>query len=119
MDKNLRTEIEAKTRQLIEAATCSSETKEAALRWLEAIGTDGEKAETEKYIKELEEDIMPIQQLIDFAGSDRGREYFGADAAAGIAAHAEEIKASGGKFCDCPACSIVKEILDCKDEMLK
>lgn len=64
MEKNVRELIEAKTRELIEAPTCSSETKEAAVRWLEALGTDREKAETESYISELEEDIMPIEQLI-------------------------------------------------------
>ena len=62
---------------------------------------------------------MPIDQLIAFAGSEKGKEYFGADTAAGIEAHAKEIKAAGGEYCDCPACLIVKDILDQKDEMLK
>ena len=118
MEKNVRELIEAKTRELIEAPTCSSETKEAAVRWLEALGTDREKAETKSYISELEEDIMPIEQLIAFAGSEAVKSYFGADTAAGIEAHAKEIKAAGGKYCDCPACLLVKEILDHKDEML-
>ena len=54
--------------------TCNSGTKAAAQRWLDAVGTDMEQAETEKYIGELEADIMPIDNLIQFAQSGkRGR----------------------------------------------
>lgn len=119
MEKNIREAAEAKTRELINAPTCSSEAKEAAQRWLGALGTENERTETESYIKELEEDIMPIDNLIAFAGSDAGKGYFGADTAAGIVAHAKDIKAAGGKYCDCPACLAVKDLLDMKDEMLK
>src|SRR5699024_7741622 len=98
-----------KTRELIAAPTCSSETKAAAQKWLDAVGTDAEKEETEKYIAELEADIMPIDMLIGFAGSEKGSDYFGAETAAAIVAHAKEIKAAGAKYCDCPACSIVEE----------
>lgn len=98
MEKNLLNEIIEKTRALIDAPTCSKETKEAAVRWLEAAGTEREKEETVSYIAELEEDIMPIDQLIGFAGSAKGEEYFGADAAKGIAVHAREIKAAGSKI---------------------
>ncbi|MDO4545949.1 MAG: molecular chaperone Hsp90 [Bacillota bacterium] len=107
-----------KTKALMEAPTCSPETKEAAQSWLDAVGTDKEQAETKSYIQELEADIMPIDQLIGFAGSEAGAEYFGAETAAGIVAHAEEIKAAGAKYCDCPACAIVAEILEKKAEML-
>ena len=119
MEKNLLNEIIEKTRALIDAPTSSKETKEAAVRWLEAAGTEREKEETVSYIAELEEDIMPIDQLIGFAGSAKGEEYFGADAAKGIAAHAREIKAAGAKYCDCPACSVVEDILRKKEDMLR
>ena len=62
---------------------------------------------------------MPIDQLIGFAGSAKGEEYFGADAAKGIAVHAREIKAAGAKYCDCPACSVVEDILRKKEDMLR
>ena len=119
MDGQVRTFAVEKTRQLIQAPTCSSETKAAAQKWLDAVGTDAEKSETKKYIDELEADIMPIDQLIGFAQSEKGVEYFGADTAAGIVAHANEIKAAGAKYCDCPACAIVAEILEKKDALLK
>ena len=69
------------------------------------------------YIAELEEDIMPIDGLIAFAGSDMGAKVFG-DAAKGVLAHAEEIKAAGAKYCDCPACAACEAILAKKDEIL-
>lgn len=108
-----------KTRELIDAPTCSAETKASAQAWLEAVGTDNEAEETKKYIEELEADIMPIDQLIAFSQSEAGKSYFGADVAKGIADHAIEIKAAGAKYCDCPACAAVEVILSKKDDMLK
>ena len=37
--------------------------------------------------------------------------------AAAYAAHAREVKAKGGKWCDCPACAPGREILDRKEEL--
>lgn len=108
-----------KTRELIAAPTCSSETKAAAQKWMDAVGTDKEKEETQKYIEELEADIMPIDMLIGFAESEKGMGYFGAETAATIVSHAKEIKAAGAKYCDCPACTVVAEILEKKEELLK
>ena len=71
------------------------------------------------YVKELEADIMPIDGLISFAGSDLGAQVFGADDAKKILAHAEEIKASGAKYCDCPACAACEALLNKKAEILK
>lgn len=119
MDKKVLHDIVEKTRELISAPTCSSETKAAAQRWLDAVGTDAEKEETKKYIEELEADIMPIDTLIGFAQSEKGAEYFGADTAANIVAHAKEIKASGAQYCDCPACAIVAAILERKKELFQ
>ena len=108
-----------KTQELIEAPTCNAETKQDALDWLDALGTDAKRASTEKYFRELELDIMPIDRLIDFSQSEEGKAYFGAETAANIAEHAQKIKADGAKYCDCPACSAVEAILQKKDELLK
>ena len=91
----------------------------AAAAWLNAVGTEQEAEETKKYIDELEADIMPIDNLISFAGSEAGAALFGADTAANIAVHAKEIKAAGAKFCDCPACAAVEAILEKKEDILK
>ncbi len=119
MDRNVRNEIAEKTRELISAPTCSQEAKAAAQRWLDALGTDAEQEETQAYLAELEADIMPVEGLIAFAQSEQGAAYFGADQAAQIAAHAQEIQAAGAKYCDCPACAIVEEILKQKNTLLK
>lgn len=107
-----------KTQELINAPTCSSETKAAAQAWLSALGTENETSETQKYIEELEADIMPIDNLIQFAESDAGAGVFGTNAPS-VAAHAKEIKAAGAKYCDCPACAAVEAILEKKDGILQ
>ena len=118
MEKKRMERIAEKTRLLMEAPTCAGELKEAAQRWLDSVGTETEAEETKAYLKELKEDIMPIEQLIGFAESEGGKAYFGADTAAGIAAHAREIQAAGARYCDCPACALVEEILAEEEEML-
>ena len=118
MEKSVLDFVTEKTHALIDAPTCSSETKAAAKAWLDAVGTDREAEETQAYIKELEEDIMPVDQLIAFAGSKQCSQYFGEEKAARIAAHGKEIQAAGRKYCDCPACAIVEEILEKKDQMI-
>lgn len=107
-----------KTHELMNAASCSSEAKAAAQSWLNAVGTEQEAAATKKYIAELEADIMPIDALIAFAGSEAGAGCFGAELAKNIAAHAEAIKLDGAQYCDCPACAAVAEILARKNEVL-
>lgn len=101
-----------KSKELMNAPTCSSETKAAAQAWLDAVGTDGEAAETEKYVAELKADIMPIDTLIGFADSEAGSQLFGAEKAKEVAAHARNIKAAGAVYCDCPACAIVEDMLE-------
>jgi hypothetical protein len=119
MDKEILNYAVEKTHELMSAPSCSSEAKTAAQTWLDSIGTEREAAETKKYIDELEADILPIDSLIGFAGSDAGIQVFGADTAKNIAAHANEIKSAGEKYCDCPACAAVAAILDKKDILLK
>lgn len=118
MDKQTVTDVMQKTRELMDAPTCSREAGEAARRWLEAVGTESEKEETRRYIEELEADIMPVDTLIAFAQSEQGAAYFGAETAAGIAAHAMEIKAAGALYCDCPACAAAAAILEKKAALL-
>lgn len=119
MDKTTLDYVVKKTHELMEAPTCSSEAKQAAKAWLNSIGTQNEKLESEKYIAELLEDIMPIDNLIAFAKSDKGISYFGKEKAEEIVIHATEIKAKGAKYCDCPACLAAAQILEKKAEILK
>ena len=111
MEKQILNEVIEETKKLIAAPSCSQAPKDAANAWLDAVGTDNEEAETKKYIAELEEDIMPIDGLIGFAGSEAGAAVFGAEKAKEVEAHAKEVKAAGGKYCDCPACTACEVIL--------
>ena len=110
--------VKEQTAALIAAPSCSAEAKAAAEKWLAAVGTAEEAEATKAYVAELEADIMPIDGLIAFAGSDAGVGVFGAELAKNILAHAEEIKAAGAEYCDCPACAACKAILDKKAELL-
>ena len=87
--------IKELTQDLLQAPSACKEVKEAAQNYLDAAGTEKEADAATAYVKELEADIMPIDGLISFAGSDMGAQVFGADDAKKILAHAEEIKASG------------------------
>lgn len=111
MEKQVLDEVIKKTNELIAAPSCSQEAKDAANAWLQAVGTDKEAEETKRYIAELEEDIMTIDGLIGFAKSEAGVKVFGKEKVKEVLAHAEEIKAAGAKYCDCPACAAVEAIL--------
>ena len=100
-----------KINELIAASSCCAEAKAAAQAYLASVGTERQAEEAKKFIKELEEDIEPIDDLLAFAGSDTAVKYFGAEGQQKFLAHAEELKASGAKYCDCPACSTVAAIL--------
>lgn len=115
MNKDVLDYVVKKTHELIDAPTCSRETKEAANAWLNALETGGEADQTKIYIAELEEDIMPIDTLISFAESEAGAKVFGTDKAKDVASHAREIKADGADYCDCPACAAAAAILEKKD----
>ena len=110
--------VKEQSAALIAAPSCSAEAKAAAEKWLAAVGTADEAEATKAYVAELEADIMPIDGLIAFAGSEAGVGVFGAELAKNILAHAEEIKAAGAEYCDCPACAACKAILDKKAELL-
>ena len=118
MEKALLDFVTAKTQDLLAAPSACHEVKAAATAWLAAVGTDKEAEETAKYIAELEADIMPIDGLISFGQTELALQIFGAEGVQRLKAHAQELKASGAKYCDCPACAACKAILDKKAEML-
>ena len=111
MEKNELNEVLKDVQALLDASSCCQEAKDAALAWKEALGTTEEKVKAQALLKELEEDIMPIDGLIGFAGSEAGAAVFGAEKAKEVEAHAKEVKAAGGKYCDCPACTACEVIL--------
>lgn len=112
MDKNTLDYVIEQTHALIAAPTCCKEAREAAEKWLKAVGTPDEKAETERFVKELKEDIEGIDDLLKFTSSPLAVQIFGEEKAKGLLYHAEELKKSGAKYCDCPACTACANILD-------
>ena len=96
MNKEILEAVTGEVRELLEAGSCCKEAK----------------------VAELEEDVMPIDGLIAFAGSDMGAKVFGAEGAKKLLVHAESIKAAGAKYCDCPACAACEKILAHKDELI-
>ena len=104
MKKEVLNYVINETNALINAGPCCKEAKEAAEKWLKAVGTPDEAAETERYLKELEEDIAV--------------RIFGEEKAKGFLAHAKELKKNGAKYCDCPACTACANILSKKSELL-
>lgn len=117
MTEATRTYMTEKVKELMAAPSCCAEAKAACESWLAAAGTEKEAEETKKLIAEIEEDIIPIDGLIAFAGSEAGEKVFGKETAEKIEAHAKEIKAQGAKYCDCLACSAVAAILEKKSEL--
>ena len=120
MNAEVKDYVTQKVNELIEAQSCCAEAKEAAKNWLDAVGTEKEAEAAKNLIAELEEDIMPIDGLIAFAGSEAGAQVFGAEKATAkkVLAHGQEIKAAGAKYCDCAACAACEAILEKKEELL-
>ena len=77
-----------KVKALINAPSCCAEAKEAANKWLEAVNTEKQDEAAKALIEEIAADIIPIDGLIAFAGSEDGKKIFGEEKAAGIEAHA-------------------------------
>lgn len=107
-----------KVKEMAAAPSCCASLKQAVQVYLDALGTAQEKSAAQALIAETEEDITPIDGLVAFAHSERAKEIFGAEGAKKFAAHADELKASGAKYCDCGACAPAKEILDNKEILL-
>lgn len=118
MNETVKALVTEQAKLLINADTCCPEAKTAAEDWLAALGTEDEQAAGEGLIAELEDDIMPIDQLIDFAQSEAAIQIFGAEMAKEAAAHGKEIKAAGAIYCDCPACVAAAAILEKKAALL-
>ena len=107
-----------KLKAMMAAPSCCAKLKAATQTYLDAVGTANEQTAAKNLLAEIEEDITPIDGLVAFAHSAHAVEIFGADGAKKFAAHADELKASGAKYCDCAACSPAVEILENKAAFL-
>lgn len=107
-----------KAKAMAAAPSCCAKLKAKVAAYVDAIGTADEKVAAQNLIAEIEQDITPIDGLVAFAHSEHAKEIFGAEGAKKFAAHADELKASGAKYCDCGACAPGREILNNKEILL-
>ena len=103
-------QVKEKVLEMISATSCCAELKAAGQAWLDAEGTDKEASATAALLAEIEEDVASIDWLIAWAGSDASVKIFGEEGAANMLAHAKEIKANGGLYCECVACTAALEV---------
>ena len=96
-----RKELTQTVKEMIAAPSCCQELKAA-----------GEKAAAAARLQELREDVLKIDQVIEFFESPQAKQIFGVEQAKAMAEHAHAVKAAGGKWCDCPACTAGLKILD-------
>ena len=116
MDKD---ELILLVEDLVTVPHCCTELKEAGQKWIASVGTPDEKTAAESLIAEIEEDIVPIDDLVSFAESESALRAFGEERATEFRLHAYELKASGAKYCDCAACTKALHVLEQKEALLK
>ena len=117
--KAIRDRLVQKTEALIAVPYTDPELKAAAQAWLDTL-EDGtaNAAAAKKYIAELEECRMTVDDCVAFTSSPAAAGVFG-DKLPEMKAHAQEMKAAGKEFCDCEACTLVTEILSHKEFLSK
>ena len=111
MDKELFDYTAQKVEEMLAAPSSSQTTRAAAQGWQDALaaGEDADAA-TKKLLDAIDEHHTTIDELIAFA-SGAAKDVMGEEVAAGMLAHAQEIKAQGAKYCDCAACTATHELL--------
>ena len=104
-------EITAKLNQMMSAEYCCEELKQAGKQWIHACHTNELPQVTERLIQELQESILPIDDLIRYCKAQREDWFSSAAEASELLAHAEELRARGEQYCDCEACKTAQELL--------
>ena len=110
-------DIKIKVKEMIAAPSCHADLQAAGKAWLYEVGKDGEEQAAQGLISEIKACLTPIDALVEFAHSPHAAEIFG-DGAENFKKHADELKASGAKYCDCGACKPALEILQNKEVIL-
>ena len=111
MDKELFDYTAQKVEELLAATSSSKETLDAAQGWKDAIasGADADEA-TKELLDILDRHHTTIDELIGFAQGP-AKDIMGEEVAAGMLAHALQIKGEGAKYCDCAACTAAHALL--------
>ena len=112
------TQLTQLVQALLDAPQSNATVKEFAQSWFDAEGTEKQAELTKQLVSVAEQNIALIDETIAFAGSERAVQALGEEGAANLLQHAKDIKAEGAKFCDCPSCTVAKNIIDLKAEIV-
>ena len=112
------TQLTQLVQALLDAPTSNETVKEFAQSWINAEGTPKQEELTKQLVSVAEQNIALIDEVIDFAGSERATQALGEEGATNLLQHAKDRKAEGEKFCDCSSCTVAKKIIDLKAEIL-
>lgn len=107
-----------KAKELVSAPNCCAEAKDAGNKYLESIGKDNEKSAAQNLISALEKNVNTIDETLAFASSEKAKEILGEETAKAMTERGRKVKAEGGKYCFCPACSAGSVILENKNLLL-
>ncbi|MFA6755278.1 MAG: molecular chaperone Hsp90 [Bacilli bacterium] len=111
MKVETRKYIEKECKELLKVSFACNEAKDVCKRWLIHEGSKEEDEIAKELIKELKEDVEPIEDLLKFANSKECLTMFGEEEANKFKKHANELLAKGNKYCDCPACTAALNII--------
>ena len=96
-----KAELIEKVKEVIAAPSCCPDAKAACQAYLDAVGTDGEKAAQDAMIAELKEDVTSIEGFIAFSASDTGKKIFGETQAKAMNEAAVKAQAAQMGLTDC------------------
>ncbi|MDE7262061.1 MAG: 2-oxoacid:acceptor oxidoreductase family protein, partial [Oscillospiraceae bacterium] len=118
--KAIRNALAEDTKKLIAVEWAVPALKEAAQKWLDTM-EDGEANQeaTKAYVAALESSILTVDEGLAFTATDEAKAKFGADQAAAMNQHMNDLKAAGKQFCDCDACKLCESILAKKEYLNK
>lgn len=111
-------DIKTLVQEMINAHSCYPALKEAGQEYLDSIGSKNEKEAARKLIEYTQDCVEKIDNVLAFFQSDDGKKVFGEETALTLTKQAQEVKAKGGKYCFCPACTAGVELLERKAEIL-
>ena len=112
------TQLSQLVQALLDAPKSTPTVKEFAQSWFDAEGTEKQAELTKQLVSVAEQNIALIDEVIDYARSERAIQSLGEEGAANLLQHAKDLKAQGAEFCDCQACVAAKNIIDLKAEIM-
>ncbi|MEE3452702.1 heat-shock protein Hsp90 [Dialister sp.] len=111
-----KAEVIEKVKAVKDAPSCYEGLKKVCEEYLASVGTDGEKAASDKLKAALKECVNSIDDMLGFVVTEDAKKYLGEEAARDLEIAGKEAKAKGEKYCLCAACAPGGWLLDHEDE---